>query len=88
MEPTDTFMVQAEIYAEDRDEDLLELRQLKHAATVLIEDGVPESDTDGAGPGLKFKEEPERHEHLAAIYDEVAELRSQASILLPRTRLV
>ena len=80
-------MVQAQIYTEDRDEDLLKLRQLKDAATVLTEDGAPESHTDGAGPGLKFKEEPERHEHLAAIYDEVAELRSQASISLQRARL-
>ena len=80
-------MVQAQIYAEDRDEDLLELRQLKHAATVLIMDGVPESGTDGAGPGLRSREEPERHEHLAAIYEEVAELRSQASISLQRARL-
>jgi hypothetical protein len=73
-EPTDTFVVQAENYIEDRDEDLLELRQINHAAI------HPPDDDDKAATSLDTGSEPEKHEsHLAAIYEEVADLRTQVS---------
>ena len=69
-EPTDTFVVQAENYIEDRDEDLLELRQINHAAIHLPDDDEKTDET------LKSDSEPEKHEtHLAAIFEEVADLR-------------
>jgi hypothetical protein len=71
-EPTDTFVVQAENYIEDRDEDLLELRQINHAAVRLPDD---DEKMDGR---LDTGSEPEKHEsHLAAIYEEGADLRTQ-----------
>jgi hypothetical protein len=71
-EPTDTFVVQAENYIEDRDEDLLELRQINQAAVRLPDD---DEKMDGR---LDTGSEPEKHEsHLAAIYEEVADLRTQ-----------
>ena len=73
-EPTDTFVVQAENYIEDRDEDLLELRQLNRAA---IRESIDEEKADDT---LEESLEPEKHEtHLAAIYEEVADLRNQVS---------
>jgi hypothetical protein len=71
-EPTDTFVVQAENYIEDRDEDLLELRQINLAA-------IRPPDDDGTiADSLDSGLEPEKHEsHLAAIYEEVADLRTQ-----------
>ena len=71
-EPTDTFVVQAENYIEDRDEDLLELREINHAAICPPDDD--EKTYDSPDSGL----ESEKHEtHLAAIYEEVADLRTQ-----------
>jgi len=70
-EPTDTFVVQAENYIEDRDEDLLELRQINHNAIRELDDDEKTDET------LQSASEPEKHEtHLAAIYEEVADLRS------------
>lgn len=71
-EPTDTFVVQAENYIEDRDEDFLELSQINHAAIRLSNDDEKEESLLDTGS------EPEKHEsHLAAIYEEVADLRTQ-----------
>jgi hypothetical protein len=73
-EPTDTFVVQAENYIEDRDEDLLELRRINHAAI------HPPDDDERIDGRLDTGSEPEKHEtHLAAIYEEVADLRTQVS---------
>jgi len=71
-EPTDTFVVQAENYIEDRDEDILELQQINRAAIRPPDDDVRIEDSLDSGL------EPEKHEtHLAAIYEEVADLRNQ-----------
>jgi hypothetical protein len=73
-EPTDTFVVQSQNYIEDRDEDLLELRQINHAAIHPLDDDEKEESLLDTGS------EPEKHEtHLAAIYEEVADLRTQVS---------
>jgi hypothetical protein len=73
-EPTDTFVVQAENYIEDRDEDLLEFRQINHDAI------RPPDDDEKIDDRLDAGSEPEKHEtHLAAIYEEVADLRTQVS---------
>lgn len=70
-EPTDTFVTQAEIYIEDRDEDLQELREINHSAIRPTDGETEEESSTGS-------EEPEKNEsHLAAIYEEVADLRSQ-----------
>lgn len=76
-EPTETFVVQAEIYIDDRDEDLLELREMNYAAIRLAAE--EEEVKKPKGSELESESGPEKHEtHLAAIYEEVADLRSQA----------
>jgi hypothetical protein len=79
-EPTDTFVVQAEIYMEDRDEDLLELRQLNQLSSGLPTLDEDEEDVVSASPSLTSEGHGEPH--LAAIYEEVAELRSQVYLPL------
>lgn len=79
-EPTDTFIIQAEIYIEDRDEDVEQMRQINHSAhlppTTEDEDVVDSAESE-------LESEPEKHEiHLAAIYEEVAELRVQVRLSL------
>jgi len=72
-EPTETFLVQADIYCEERDEDLLEMRESNLRLGQESNDNLPMKD-DGENP-------PGVHEtHLAAIYEEVAELRHQVSL--------
>jgi hypothetical protein len=74
-EPTDTFVIQAENYIEDRDEDMLELKQLNNIAQIpdrsAGDEGSPAEDV--------LDLEPEKHgePHLAAIYEEIADLRNQ-----------
>jgi hypothetical protein len=73
-EPTDTFVIQAENYIEDRDEDWSELKQLN---TVAQLPGRSDGDDDASSEDI-LDSEPEKHgePHLAAIYEEVAELRT------------
>ena len=75
-EPTDTFMVQAEVYVEDQDKDLQELKQLNQIETIPVassDDGDESSGEEVSGGEL----EKHGESHLAAIYEEVADLRSQ-----------
>jgi hypothetical protein len=74
-EPTETFLVQADIYCEERDEDLLEMRE--------TDSKLREENSDTSALEDDVENPPGVHEtHLAAIYEEVAELRHQVS--LPR----
>ena len=69
-------MIQAEVYVEDRDEDLQELKQLNQIETIPIassDDGDETSGEEVSGGEL----EKHGESHLAAIYEEVADLRSQ-----------
>jgi hypothetical protein len=76
-EPTETFLVQADIYFEDRDEDILEQKEMYK---------IPQQDQGSLGIGeqeVKLVDhvhgtEPEIH--LAAIYEEVADLRHQVRV--------
>jgi hypothetical protein len=72
-EMTETFLIQADIYCEERDEDLLEMRETDSKLRQESSDNpAMEEDVDNP-PGV--------HEtHLAAIYEEVAELRHQVSL--------
>jgi hypothetical protein len=72
-EPTETFLVQADIYCEEKDEDLFEMRESNLQPRQESSDNLPMEDDVEDPPGV--------HEtHLAAIYEEVAELRHQVSL--------
>lgn len=81
-EPTETFLVQADIYFDDKDEDLLELKGV-HKVFESDRDrdpaDGPKAESGSEPGGLGNQAEPEVH--LAAIYEEVADLRHQVRLV-------
>lgn len=83
-EPTQTFLVQAEIYQQETREDLAELSQLRiqyltpDALSAVQEEDEAETSSGELG-------EQEVHDgHLAGLYDEISDLRDQVrTVLVP-----
>lgn len=81
-EPTQTFMVQAEIYQQESEDDLAELRQLNIEHLVYLPKtlvDVQEEDEEGSDTR---KEEEQHDGHLVGLYEEISDLRAQVCRLI------
>lgn len=88
-EPTQTFLVQAEIYRQESKEDLAELGQLNIQYLIpetlgAVSEG--EEEEEGEVSSTEPESDGDEHEaHLGGLYEEISDLRNQVSTALSYT---